>query len=246
MPAPPALYNARHPDLGSNLGRIYDEYLTRRGRWFIFLRRDTHFQCSCFDPATQSAADDSCSKCFGTGYKTVAQRMNAFISSPENISSLVTQINVGEWGRLDQYPALLYLPRGYYAQELDLIIEAEWDVPNQAVGLYGNPTTIIRAWKISTIIPILFSDSAQTEYSLTGLEQHNLKPEVLQREFVQERLPILPPQREGLLPGQARAEAYTPDGGNTGTRSPQRESPSGLPAAYRGLGRTSRKTLPGL
>lgn len=159
----------------SRMSRQLDDHIDRYGRWFIYLRTDQRFHCPCWNASTDGPTVDICPFCVGSGWKTRAERMKAFLSAPENISSLVTTVNIGDWGRLDQYPGVLYAHSSSHVQQDDLILDVGWDRPNSAVPNGGRTTEMHRPWKISTLVPVVFNKDAAVDYYLCGLEQHTLQ-----------------------------------------------------------------------
>lgn len=186
----------------SRMSRQLEDHISHYGKWFVYLRTDQRFHCSCWDPATDSPITELCPDCIGSRWKVRAERMKAFLSAPENISSLVTTINIGDWGRLDQYPGVLYAHWSSKVQIGDLIFDVPWDRPAVAVANGGRITGINRGWKIATLVPVVFNDDSAVDYYLLGLEQHNVQALTLTP--LVKKLPLI----TQFLPNTLRNESY--------------------------------------
>lgn len=175
MPGPPPTTFVKR----SRASRQFDTHLQRYGRWFTYVRTDQRFHCSCWDPNTAGTREDLCPLCLDTGYKIQMERMRAFLSAPENLSALVASVNIGDWGRIDQYPGILYMHHDSRPQQSDLVLDCEWDRPAGSIENGGRITHIVRAWRISALIPVIFNEEAAVDYYLGGMEQHNLETKAL-------------------------------------------------------------------
>lgn len=163
----------------SRSSRQFESHLEYYGRWFVYVRADRRFHCSCYDPTTEGNVTDFCTECFGLKFVVNPERMKAFLSAPEKNGQILSTPFQEDLGSLDQFSGLIYIHHSCIPRQGDLIIDCEWDRPSSAIGNGGRVSTIMRTWKIAMVIPVIFNENASVDYYLAGLEQNNLEDNLL-------------------------------------------------------------------
>lgn len=123
--------------LRTDINSILDDH----PRWFLYVRRDLRFPCSCFDPATKEGNSEHM-ECLGTGYKISLAKFKSREVVRGRANALSNSDSLLAPGFLLDYPQTFYCKRELYPKELDRIVSVEWDVDNKYIAKRGTPIRI--------------------------------------------------------------------------------------------------------
>jgi hypothetical protein len=129
--------------------RLKDElnnFITEYSTWVVYLRRDTRFRCPvCFDADTQEGKS-LCPRCYGTGYKTVPERVPVRIARPRALGYVP---DTGTpYGHMSNYEFVAYFQREYYPEKNDKIVEVSWNVAQSYIQTLGQVAKVLHVYNI--------------------------------------------------------------------------------------------------
>lgn len=129
----------------------FDEFHSKHATWFVYLRANRTQVCTQCGLTDRREGDADCTMCFGTGHP----------ASPEKLSAIIAKGKPASFPEGDSIAGLItnssyrmYFRSEAMIQQGDLLLEVEWNQPQEKVSQCGEPVSIIHVYKIEQSEPI--------------------------------------------------------------------------------------------